>query len=195
MATHSSVLAWRIPGTGEPGGLSSMGSHRVRHDWSDLAAAAAYMWLSSYSLGASISAFCILHFPDTYYVLGAHHSKTNNRKEKKNLQPKGQCHKIRIQGYYFKDCCHTVLCFKLKTTPFPPPAHGSVKNKRKYFCFFFLSFQAPWEEPGMEPKRREMLLREKTILFDFDGEKKRIEATASCMEAWMRYIGKECFYG
>ena len=39
MATHSSVLAWRILGTGEPGGLPSMGSHRVRHDWSDLAAA------------------------------------------------------------------------------------------------------------------------------------------------------------
>ena len=41
MATHSSVLAWRIPGTGEPHGLPSMGSHRVGHDWSDLAAAAA----------------------------------------------------------------------------------------------------------------------------------------------------------
>ena len=41
MATHSSVLAWRIPGTREPGGLLSMGSHRVGHDWSDLAAAAA----------------------------------------------------------------------------------------------------------------------------------------------------------
>ena len=40
-ATHSSVLAWRIPGTGEPGGLPSTGSHRVGHDWSDLAAAAA----------------------------------------------------------------------------------------------------------------------------------------------------------
>ena len=40
MATHSSVLAWRIPGTGEPGGLPFVGSHRVRHDWSDLAAAA-----------------------------------------------------------------------------------------------------------------------------------------------------------
>ena len=40
MATHSSVLAWRIPGTGEPGGLPYMGSHRVGHDWSDLAAAA-----------------------------------------------------------------------------------------------------------------------------------------------------------
>ena len=38
---HSSVLAWRIPGTGEPGGLPSMGSHRVGHDWSNLAAAAA----------------------------------------------------------------------------------------------------------------------------------------------------------
>ena len=41
MATHSSILAWRIPGTGEPGGLPSMGSHRVEHDSSDLAAAAA----------------------------------------------------------------------------------------------------------------------------------------------------------
>ena len=38
MATHSSILAWRIPGTEEPSGLPSMGSHRVRHDWSDLAA-------------------------------------------------------------------------------------------------------------------------------------------------------------
>ena len=41
----SSVLAWRIPGTEEPSGLLSMGSHRVRHDWSDLAA----QWLSKWS--------------------------------------------------------------------------------------------------------------------------------------------------
>ena len=41
MATHSSVLAWRMSGTRDPGGLPSMGWHRVRHDWSDLAAAAA----------------------------------------------------------------------------------------------------------------------------------------------------------
>ena len=41
MATHSSVLAWRIPGMGEPGGLPSMGSHRVGHKWHNLAAAAA----------------------------------------------------------------------------------------------------------------------------------------------------------
>ena len=43
MATHFSVLAWRIPGTGEAGGLPSMGSHRVGHDWSDLAVAAMVM--------------------------------------------------------------------------------------------------------------------------------------------------------
>ena len=41
MATHSSVLAWRIPGTAEPGGLASLGLHRVRHNWSNLAAVAA----------------------------------------------------------------------------------------------------------------------------------------------------------
>ena len=41
MATHSRVLAWRVPGTGEPGGLPSLGLHRVGHDWSNLAAAAA----------------------------------------------------------------------------------------------------------------------------------------------------------
>ena len=41
VATHSSVLAWRIPGTGVPGGLPTMGSHSIGHDCSDLAAAAA----------------------------------------------------------------------------------------------------------------------------------------------------------
>ena len=46
MATQSSVLAWRIPGTGEPGGLPSMRSHRVGHDWSDLAVeVASILWL------------------------------------------------------------------------------------------------------------------------------------------------------
>ena len=59
MATHSSVLAWRIPGPAEPHGLPSMGWHRVRHDWSDLAAAAAAcdiclsLWLTSLSLTIS----------------------------------------------------------------------------------------------------------------------------------------------
>ena len=47
MATHSCVLAWRIPGTAEPGGLPSMGSHRVGHDWSDLAVAVAVQYNSA----------------------------------------------------------------------------------------------------------------------------------------------------
>ena len=49
IAAHSRILAWRIPGTGEPGGLPSMGSHRVGHDLSDLAAAAA-----AYTRGAPL---------------------------------------------------------------------------------------------------------------------------------------------
>ena len=53
MATHSSVLAWRIPGTGEPGGLPSMGSHRVRHDWSNFTAAAA-------AATECMNSFCVL---------------------------------------------------------------------------------------------------------------------------------------
>ena len=54
IATHSSVLAWRIPGTGEPGGPPSMGSHRAGHDWSDLAAAAATQFKSINSLALSL---------------------------------------------------------------------------------------------------------------------------------------------
>ena len=48
MATHSSILAWRIPGIEEPGGLRSMGLHRVRHNWSDLAAVAAASMTAKY---------------------------------------------------------------------------------------------------------------------------------------------------
>ena len=60
MATHSSVLAWRIPGTEEPGGLPSMVSHRVGHDSSDLAAA-----LIDYEIYIAI----IFTFFDFWWVL------------------------------------------------------------------------------------------------------------------------------
>ena len=53
MATYSNVLAWRIPGTGKPGGLPSMGSHRVGHDWS---------WLSSSSSSSSTRASSYFSF-------------------------------------------------------------------------------------------------------------------------------------
>ena len=61
MATHSSVLAWRIPGMGEPGGLPSMGSHRVGHDRSDLAAAAATIMDRNARNGISIDSFIGLY--------------------------------------------------------------------------------------------------------------------------------------
>ena len=57
MATHSSVLAWRIPGTGNPGGLPSMGLHRVRHDWSDLAAATSEECWGTPCLGVQLMAW------------------------------------------------------------------------------------------------------------------------------------------
>ena len=60
MATHSSVLAWRIPGTAEPGGLPSLGSHRVGHDWSDLAAAAI----------AAAAAICLNWYVQGHYETG-----------------------------------------------------------------------------------------------------------------------------
>ena len=69
MAIHSSILAWRIPGTEEPGGLPSMGSHRVGHDWSDLAAAAAASynktWESQWLKTARFNSFsCHMSFSD-----------------------------------------------------------------------------------------------------------------------------------
>ena len=64
MATHSSVLAWRIPGTGKPGGLPSLGLHRVGHDWSDLAAAAG----TSFKYG--FSQIKILYGSQTKRLLG-----------------------------------------------------------------------------------------------------------------------------
>ena len=59
MATHSSVLAWRIPGTGEPGGLPSVGSHRVGHDWSDLAGAAALCLIFISLTNMCLWVFCL----------------------------------------------------------------------------------------------------------------------------------------
>ena len=65
MATHSNILAWRIPGMAEPGGPPSIGSHRVGHDWSNLAAAAAVLYISYISIESEekhVSVTCILSF-------------------------------------------------------------------------------------------------------------------------------------
>ena len=83
MATHFSVLAWRIPGTGEPGGLPSMGSHRVGHDWSDLAvAASAYLRLLIF-LPAILITACASSSPTFLTMYSAY--KLN--KEGDNIRP------------------------------------------------------------------------------------------------------------
>ena len=64
MATHSSVLAWRIPRTEEPGGLPSMGSHRVGHDWSDLVAVAS---AAVSHQGTQMSALWVLNFHNVLF--------------------------------------------------------------------------------------------------------------------------------
>ena len=61
MATHSNILAWRIPGKEEPGGLLSLGSHRVGHDQSDLAATAA-VFMISFSFCLSEKPFSLFQF-------------------------------------------------------------------------------------------------------------------------------------
>ena len=90
MASHSSVLAWRIPGTAEPGGLPSMGSHRVGHDWSDLAAAATHSFAMLYDYG-QVSRnlhFCKLKWDDIYEIKwykALKEQKAKYRKEKSLL--------------------------------------------------------------------------------------------------------------
>ena len=85
MATHSSVLGWRIPGTGEPCGLPSMGSHRVEHDWSDLAAVATaclheaggtwllgwrrWMWLQNWQRSFGVGTIWYLDYSNGYTKL------------------------------------------------------------------------------------------------------------------------------
>ena len=83
MATHSSILACRIPGTAEPGGLSSVGSHRVGHDWSDLAAVAANSKLSLYQ-----------------WVWNAWTSLENITQEDELLQCYVQLSQTRLKGVY-----------------------------------------------------------------------------------------------
>ena len=71
MATHSSVLAWRIPGMGVPGGLPSTGSHRVGHDWSNLAEAAVTISnfpISSHYLKFILTIKTIIFYHETIHL-------------------------------------------------------------------------------------------------------------------------------
>ena len=100
MATHSSVLAWRIPGTGEPGGLPSMGSRRVGHDWSDLAAAAAAaQWLG---LGAFAAVAQIQPLVRELRSLNPHSTAPQNKIRQEGITIKLSEIK-RIIGEYYEE--------------------------------------------------------------------------------------------
>ena len=78
MGTHSSILAWRIPGKEEPSGLLSMGSSRVRHDWSNLAAAAAWLKQNQWSSPLNLLHYHV--FPDVMRSCWQHSTKTIKKK-------------------------------------------------------------------------------------------------------------------
>ena len=86
MATHSSILAWRIPGMGEPGGLPSLGSHRLRHNWSDLAAAWKTVWRFLKKLG--IKPMELLHWPTNPTL---RHIPWGNQNWKRHMYPNIHC--------------------------------------------------------------------------------------------------------
>jgi len=91
MATHSSVLAWRIPRTGEPGGLPTMGSHRVGHDWWDLAAAAPRHALGMWDLGFLFRNRTLSpELEGRFLITGPSGKSQDSIKSLKEL--KGQCH-------------------------------------------------------------------------------------------------------
>ena len=143
MATHSSVLAWRIPGTAEPGGLPSMGSHRVGHDWSNLAAAAAAAKLKRFKLVAG----CQLFFERPGRILSRYYGG------------KGRCSIKRIGGRIWRAWSkvepYDRLCFSLageKNENFKPLSvlrckihtHDTGEQNRMNG---FLWSTAWWQEP------------------------------------------------
>ena len=99
MATYSSVLAWRIPGTGEPGGLPSMGSHRVRHNWSDLAAAVLYHIFTQLLCCWNSTLLQLAQIVESYEVPWC--SSGFSQSQTHPVQPKSLLEPLLCQGSFF----------------------------------------------------------------------------------------------
>ena len=122
MVTHSSILAWRIPGTGEPCGLPSMGSHRVGHDWSDLAAAASIKPLLRLPGGPAVKT---LHF---------HHRWCGLDPWRGNQDPTLHVARQKKKGF--------IVCFTIGHTEMhnrAQPIRSSSPGKGKSFIICLLS--------------------------------------------------------
>ena len=135
MATHSSVLPWRIPGMGEPGGLPSTGSHRVRHDWRDLAEAAAtlilvwlrWVWFSQNFPVEIYEFWCVKMFPFLCLSKTSDNSQGQHFKEYHWEPPSLHSFKELRSLTPFKD--ETALNCKVLSNSVPYPQ----RSKAKYF--------------------------------------------------------------
>ena len=154
MATHSSVFAWRIPRTGEPGGLPSLGLHRVGHDWNELAAAAAaaewklqivfvVCFTVQFSSVQSLSRVWLLATP-WIAACQASLSITNTRRSLKLMS---------IESVM--PSSHLILCRTLLFLPPIPPSIRVMSNEStlcmrwpKYWSFIF-SIIPSKEHPGL----------------------------------------------
>ena len=101
-ATHTSVLAWRIPGTREPGGLLSMGLHRVGHDGSDLAAAAAAVSNNKDFPGSSDGQVSAYNAGDPGSILGS--GRSSGEGNVYSLQSREFCGQKSLEGYSSWGC-------------------------------------------------------------------------------------------
>ena len=162
MATHSSVFAWRIPRTGEPGGLPSLGLHRVGHDWNELAAAAAaaewklqivfvVCFTVQFSSVQSLSRVWLLATP-WIAACQASLSITNTRRSLKLMS---------IESVM--PSSHLILCRTLLFLPPIPPSIRVISNEStlrmswpKYWSFSF-SISLSSEHPGLSSFRMDWL--------------------------------------
>ena len=110
MATHSSTLAWRIPWMEEPGGLPSLGSHRVGHDWSDLAAAAAAHCRQHNDVSLSYRDINVSYLFDKWSICGWEQADKVSRKD------------CRIEGFFFL----SIPCPLMPPAPDSPSEDGAV---------------------------------------------------------------------
>lgn len=94
------------------------------------------------------------------------------KKKKKNLQPKGQCHAVRIHEHHFKNCFHTVLSFKLKTIPFSLYPWISQEQKEIFLNFFSFFPSTLGRARHGAKKEGDVTKEKKPTLFGFDGGKK-----------------------
>ena len=117
LATHSRVLAWRIPGMGEPGGLPSMGSHRVGHDWSDLAASSLDFFLSFFPHGSGYYDILVQGWTEVWKLTFLHVLHLKGKAtlhflwKEEFARPRDQGWEENFKAYpiaLFEKCIHTV---------------------------------------------------------------------------------------